>query len=398
MLQINDLIHEVEKIYGWLIKVRRHFHMYPELSTQEFSTHDRIASYLKDMEIPYQSHVADTGVVGLIKGKYPGKTVALRGDIDALPILEENDVPYQSKHKGIMHACGHDAHTTIVLGAAKLLNNYKNELSGNVKLVFQPAEEKHGGAKRMVEAGVLDNPKVDAMFGLHVAADYPAGTINYSKDQVNASSDSIKLTIKGKNGHGAYPHKANDAIVAAGFILSQLQTIISRNVNPQHSAVLSFGKIEGGTQSNVIANKVCLEGTLRTLKNETRELIIERVKEIVTDSSKAMGCKAIIEIIKGYDPVINDGKKIRLLRKSATEILGEENVFTSNEISMGVEDFCYFSNEVPSAFWELGVRNEKEGIIHNVHDRKFDIDERALKVGVAIQVRNVLRFLHQGIG
>ncbi|UFJ41492.1 M20 family metallopeptidase [Brevibacillus humidisoli] len=376
----------------WLKEIRRDFHQHPELGLEEYRTRDQIIGYLEQLHIPYQV-VADTGVVGLITGSKPGKTVALRGDMDALPITEENDLPYRSRNEGKMHACGHDAHMTVLLGAARLLQERKDQLAGQVKLLFQPAEETVGGAKLMIEAGVLDNPRVDAAFGLHVLPDLPIGQISVTYGQVNAASDTLHLTIRGEKGHGAYPHLGRDAIVIAAQVVMALQTIVSRNVDPRQSAVLSLGVIEGGAQHNIIAGEVRLTGTIRTLDAQVRQFVKERIVEVATLTARSLGGEADVRIEEGYTSLINDDASVDLVKQCGAQMLGAENVIIERVPSMGVEDFAFFAEQVPAAFYGLGCRNEQQGIIYPLHHPRFQIDERCLAIGAALQAYHALTFL-----
>lgn len=392
----EHILQEAEEMKDWLVDIRRDFHMHPELSTQEFRTHDKIIEHLTALGIAYESHVADTGVVGIIHGEKEGKTVALRGDIDALPIFEENEIPYKSLNEGAMHACGHDAHTTIVLGTAKYLQENRDQFSGTVKLFFQPAEEAVGGAKRMIEAGAMENPKVDAVFGLHVDTFIPAGEIGVRYGQMNASTDTVTLTIKGTNAHGAYPQNGVDSIVVASHVVQALQTIVSRNVDPRDSAVVTLGVIEGGTQSNIIAKEVTLTGTVRTLSKETRAMVLNRIEEILAQTTKAFGADYACELDpNGYIALVNTDEMVDIVKDSGVKILGEDKVSNVEQASLGGEDFSFFAEAAPSAFFRLGARNEEQGIIHGGHTGKFNVDEACLPVGVALQIQNVLTFLEE---
>lgn len=392
MLTKEALLQRAEEILPWLIEVRRDFHRFPEFGFEEFRTRDRIISYLEEMNIPYQV-VCGTGVVGLIQGSKAGKTVALRGDMDALPIEEQNDVPYKSQVSGKMHACGHDAHMTVLLGTARLLQERKDDLAGTVKLLFQPAEETDGGAKPMIEAGVLENPKVDAAFGLHVAPHLPVGQVSVKYGQMYAASDTFTISVKGENAHGAYPHEGKDAIVIAAQVINSLQTIVSRNVDPRQSAVVSVGVIQGGTQGNIVADEVQLRGTIRTLERSVREYVRRRVKEIVEYVPRSMGGSGTITLKEGYTSLINDDQMVDLVRKNGERLLGAENVKIAQLPGMGVEDFAFFAEAVPSAFYNLGCGNRAKGYVYAVHHPRFDIDEECLKIGAAMQARVALSFL-----
>ncbi|MGG1658540.1 M20 metallopeptidase family protein [Brevibacillus sp. NRS-1366] len=385
---------QAEQILPWLSEVRRDFHQYPEFGLEEFRTQEQIIRYLDEMGIPY-SKSAGTGVVGLIQGAHSGATVALRGDMDALPILEQNDTTYRSKVEGKMHACGHDAHMTCLLGAARILNEHKQDLAGNVKLFFQPAEETVGGALPMIQEGVLENPRVEAVFGLHVSPELAVGHIGVKYGQMNAASDDVHITVYGENGHGAYPHNGRDAIVIAAHIITALQTIVSRNVDPRQSAVLSLGIISGGTATNIIAQEVKLSGTIRTLTKEVRALVKERVREVAELTARSLGGRAEVAFEEGYTSLINDNALVDLVKNSGEEMLGENKVQVNELPSLGVEDFAFFAEHVPGAFYHLGVRNEETGCIYPVHHPRFDLDERSLAVGAAMQAYNAIVFLQE---
>ncbi|AOY78217.1 peptidase M20 [Clostridium formicaceticum] len=388
-----SIIAKAEALKSWLIKIRRDFHENPELSTVEFRTHKKIVKYLKEMGIDTMTGVANTAIVGIIGGKVSGKTVALRADMDALPIEDKKEIAYKSKMLGKMHACGHDAHMSILLGAAKILKEMEEEITGTVKLFFQPAEETVGGAKPMIEAGVMENPKVSAIFGLHVTPEIQVGQIGVRYGQMNASSDTIKITIYGASTHGAYPHEGIDAIAIAGQVITALQTIVSRNIDPRDSAVVTIGKIQGGTQGNIVANKVEMLGTVRTLNPKTRDKVIDKIAKIVEQVSGGMGAKGELIREEGYVALINDDNAVKIVEKNGKELLGEENVKIIKSPSLGVEDFAYFLEKSPGAFYRLGCGNKKRGIVHPGHSNLFDIDENCLPIGVALQVKNVLTIL-----
>lgn len=388
----NKLLTASQAIKPWLVDVRRDFHRHPEFGMEEHRTQAKIIEYLKEMNIPYEK-VANTGIVGLIKGNQTGKTVALRADMDALPIQEINKVDYKSSTPGKMHACGHDAHMTILLGAAKILIERKEQLNGNVKLLFQPAEETVGGAEPMIAEGVLENPKVDVAFGLHMAPDIQVGKIGIKYDQMYASSDAIELTIKGNEGHAAYPHSGTDAIVIAAHVITAIQTIVSRNIDPRKSAVISLGTINGGTQANVIANEVKILGTIRTLDSEVRAFVLNRIEEILVLITQSFGGGFHFYTESGYIALNNNNDLVDIVKYSAKQLLGEKNINTIEVPSMGVEDFSYFAEAVPSAFFLLGSKNEEKDIMHNLHTNQFDIDEDSLPIGVALQVQNVFNIL-----
>ncbi|MFD1926766.1 M20 family metallopeptidase [Sporosarcina siberiensis] len=395
MYSKDELLTKAADIKPWLVEIRRDLHSHPELGLEEYRTRDKIIEYLTEMGIPFEQDIAHTAVVGFIEGGIKGKTVALRADIDALPITEMNQVEYKSQNIGKMHACGHDAHTTVLLGAAKLLNDNKKNLKGNVKLFFQPAEETVGGAKPMIEAGVMENPKVDAVFGLHIAPDIPVGEIGVKYDQMNAASNSLAITIKGDSAHGAYPHNGTDAIVIASQVVTALQTIVSRNVDPTQSAVITIGVIQGGTAANIIADTVTMTGTVRTLDPEVRSYVLKRIEEVIAHTTQALGGSFTLEIEDGYNALINDNAMVDLVKQTGFDLLGEDKVHQLTLPSLGVEDFAFFAEAAPSAFYRLGCRNEARGIVHGLHTNQFDIDEDCLPLGAAIQALTVYNYLNE---
>jgi amidohydrolase len=390
-----DIDKRVNEIYDELVEIRRDFHRNPELSQNEFRTQGKIREYLNKWGI--ENYVcADTGVVGIIKGKKPGKTIGIRGDIDALPILEQNNVSYCSVNPGIMHACGHDAHTTVVLGVGKIIKELadsEESINGNVKLLFQPAEETIGGADRMVKEGCMENPKVDYVLGLHVMPYLDAGKAELKYGKLNASTDSINITLKGKSSHGAYPDLGIDAIAMAGNVITALQTIVSRNTSPLNSVVVSLGKISGGVKDNVIADEVKITGTLRALDDETRKYTKERISSIVHNVAGAFGGEGTTSFYDGYQALINDDEVVDIIKENAEKLLGKENVQFKEFPSLGAEDFSYFVNAAKGAFFHLGCGNSEKGITSPIHTENFDIEEECLKVGVRLQAENILTLM-----
>ncbi len=366
------------------ISVRQHLHANPELSYQEFETSRFVQERLKEFGIPFEIK-ATTGVVGLIKGKNPDKRiVALRADMDALPILEENDIPYKSKNEGVMHACGHDVHTTCLLGAAKILNETKNEWEGTVKLIFQPGEEKNpGGASLMIKDGVLENPKPASIFGLHVHPGLAVGKMSFRSGKVMASADELYITIKGKGGHAASPHLCIDPILIASHLIISLQQIISRNNNPHNPSVLSITAFNGGTTTNVIPNEVKLKGTFRAMDEDWRFKAHELIRKMTTDLVKSMGAEADILIDVGYPSVYNNELLHENTKQKAIAFIGAQNV-EETEKRMGAEDFGYYTQQIPGCFFRLGVMNEAKGITSGVHTPTFNIDEDAIETGMGI--------------
>ena len=366
------------------IEVRHHIHSNPELSYQEFETSKFIQSKLADLEIPFDI-LAVTGVVGRIEGKNPKKRIiALRADMDALPIQEQNDVIYKSNNPGVMHACGHDVHTTCLLGAAKILSTLKDDLEGTVKLIFQPGEEKNpGGASLMINEGVLENPTPQKIFALHVHPGMEVGKFSFRGGMVMASADEIYITIRGKGGHAAAPQYTADTILIASYLVISLQQIISRNNDPFNPSVLSITSIKGGDSTNVIPSEVKLMGTFRAMNEEWRfkahELIIRQVNDLV----QSMGAEAEIKIDVGYPFVFNDIELSATASEHAKKFAGFENV-EETELRMGAEDFAYYSHKIPACFFRLGAGNKEKGISSGVHTPTFNIDERAIEQGMGM--------------
>jgi len=376
-----DINKRIDEIFDELVQIRRDFHMHPELSQNEFRTQRKIREYLNKWGI--ENYIcAETGVLGII-----------RGDIDALPIHEENDVPYRSVTPGVMHACGHDAHAAIVLGTAKIIKELadsEDSVNGNVKIFFQPAEETIGGAERMIREGCMEEPKVDYVLGLHVQPYLNAGKVELKYGKLNASTDSINIVLKGKAVHGAYPDKGIDAIVMAGYVITALQSIVSRNTSPLNPVAISLGKISGGVKDNIIADEVKITGTLRTLDDETRQYTKDRISNIVKNTARAFGGEGLTTFYEGYKALINNNEVVDIIKENAIKLLGKENVEFKKLPSLGAEDFSYFMDVAKGAFFHLGCGNPAKGITSPIHTEHFDIDEECLKVGVRLQVENVI--------
>ncbi|MEN8225812.1 MAG: M20 family metallopeptidase [Bacteroidota bacterium] len=368
-----------------VIDIRRHFHRNPELSFQEFETAAFICSKLNEYGIPFEDKVAQTGIVALIRGNDPErKTVALRADMDALPISEKNQHEHCSKHEGVMHACGHDAHMACLLGAARVLNEIKSEFSGTIKLIFQPSEERYpGGAKVMIEEGVLDNPAPAVIFGQHVFPELEAGYIGMKPGKYMASTDEVFITIKGKGGHAAIPDKVIDPILISSHIVIALQQIVSRKSSPLMPTVISFGKISADGKTNIIPDEVKMEGIIRTFDEAWRNKIKEEIKKIACGIAESMGGRCEIFIDPGYPVVINDEALTQRSWDNAVAYLGEDKV-KALEMRMTAEDFAYYAQKIPGCFFRLGTRNEEKGITSNLHSATFDIDEASLETGTGI--------------
>lgn len=369
---------------GEFISIRRHLHAHPELSYQEYETSRFVQEQLISFGIPYEIK-ATTGVIGLLKGKNPGKrVVALRADMDALPILEENDVPYRSTNTGVMHACGHDVHTSCLLGAAKILSELKEEWEGTVKLIFQPGEEKNpGGASLLIKEGVLENPAPGTIFGLHVHTTLEAGKVSFRGGMAMASADEIYITIKGKGGHAAAPQYTADIILIAAQLIVSLQQIISRNNSPFNPSVLSITSFQGGNTTNVIPSEVKLMGTFRAMNEEWRFKAHGLIKKLATDLVESMGAEINIKIDVGYPFLLNNENLTARAKSKAESFLGIENV-EETELRMGAEDFAFYSHEIPGCFFRLGTGNVAKGITIGGHTPTFNIDEDAIEIGIGM--------------
>jgi amidohydrolase len=372
---------------------RRHLHSHPELSFHEVETSAYVAKKLEDLGLEYH-RMAENGLVALIKGDKPSdKVVALRADMDALPITETNNVPYKSQNTGVMHACGHDAHTSSLLGTAKILTELKSQFAGTVKLIFQPAEEKlPGGASLMIKEGVLENPKPQAVIGQHVMPLIDAGKVGFRAGKYMASTDELYVTVKGKGGHGAQPQQNIDPVIITAHILTALQTIISRYNDPKSPSVLSFGKVIANGATNVIPNEVYLEGTFRTMDEEWRNDAHKKMKKMAEGIAESMGGSCDFNIMRGYPFLINEEKLTAATRAHAEDYLGKENVLDL-DIWMAAEDFAYYSQVADSCFYRLGTRNESRGITSSVHTPTFDVEEDAFKVSTGLMAYLALKQL-----
>jgi amidohydrolase len=379
-----------------VVNIRRNLHAHPELSYQEYNTAKLVATKLKDIGLHPIEGVAGTGVVVLIEGNNSGKkSVALRADMDALPIQEVSTTSYRSQNPGVMHACGHDVHTASLLGTAKILNGVRDQFEGTVKLIFQPGEEKNpGGASLMIKEGVLENPKPALIIGQHVMPLVPAGKVGFREGMYMASSDEIYLRVLGKGGHGAAPELTIDPVVIASHIIIALQQVISRNASPKQPTVLTFGKISAEGATNIIPSEVNIAGTFRALNEEWREEGLKKIRKMAEGVAESMGGKCEVEISRGYPYLENNPSLTRRMRASAEEYLGKENV-VDIELTLGSEDFAYYSHEIPASFYRLGTRNESKGITSYVHTPTFDIDETALSIGPGLMAWLAVKELMQ---
>jgi amidohydrolase len=379
-----------------VIAFRRHLHANPELSYQEFNTANYITQKLKEFGLHPQEGIANTGVVVLIEGKNPSKKIiALRADIDALPITEANEIDYKSKNNGVMHACGHDVHSASLLGTAKILNETKSQWEGTVKLIFQPGEEKNpGGASIMIKEGVLQNPSPTSIIGQHVFPLLPVGKIGFREGKYMASSDEIYLKVIGKGGHGAAPELTIDPVVIASHIIIALQQVISRNASPKQPTVLTFGKITAMGATNIIPNEVNIAGTFRALDEIWRADGLKKIKKMAESIAEGMGGKCEVDIHHGYPCLENNPELTKAIRTAAVQYVGVENV-VDIEQTLGSEDFAYYSQVIPASFYRLGTRNEAKGITSYVHTPTFNIDEDALKIGPGLMAWMAVQQLSQ---
>jgi len=378
-----------EKYNDYIIRMRREFHQHPELSWEEDWTTDKIEKELKDIGLKTERFESKTGVVAYLEGGKAGKTIALRADIDALPIEEHTELPFKSINKN-MHACGHDCHTAMLLGAVKILAEIKDELNGNIKFIFQAAEETCHAAEYYVEQGILEG--VDAIFGIHIWGTLDAPKINFEQGGRMASCDNFKITVRGKAAHGSAPHLGQDAVVAAASIIMNLQTYVSRKNNPLNPLVISIGTIHGGNRFNIIADKVEMEGTIRTFSKELRGYLEKDLRNIIENTAKALEAETEFEYSYYPSPVINDERLAEIAKKASMKLYGEESLVSMDRL-MGSEDFAYFMDVVPGVYGFLGCRNEAIGAIYSNHSDKFTVDEDVLKRGAALYAQFAVDFL-----
>ena len=388
----NKLKEKIDEMKDWLVEIRRTIHMHPELGFEEVETSRFVSEWLQKFGLDVKRGMAKTGVVGLLKGKKPGRTVAIRADMDALPLDEANRVPYASQIKGKMHACGHDAHVTILLGVAKFFSSIPDQVKGNIKWIFQPAEEGGGGGRIMVEEGVLENPKVDAIFGAHVFPFLSVGKVGIYEREGLAAADRFIIKIIGKGGHAASPHVSKDPILATGHLITQIHSIVSRNVNPLESGVITIGKVSGGTASNIIPDEVELIGTVRSLNPQVREELKSRIEQVTQGIARSFSMDCRFDFEYGYPVLINNPEMSKLVGLACSKGIGKENVEVVKP-SMGGEDFAYYLEKVPGSFFRLGCRNEEKGLIHPYHSSLFDIDEEVLPFGVEMFIRIIDQYL-----
>ena len=394
MLASSTIHDEARELNDQLVADRRHLHQQPELGFKEHDTAAFVAERLRALGIEPQTGVAETGVVGLVRGATEGRVVLLRADMDALPLEEETGAPYTSQRPGAMHACGHDGHTAILLSVAQLLMRHRDELRGTVKLVFQPAEEGPGGAKPMIEAGVMEQPRVDACFGLHLSNNHPVGTLVVQGGPVQASADEFELDVEGIGGHGAGPHQTVDPIAIGSAIVNELQRIVSREIDPLDAAVITVGAFHAGTKHNIIPRRAELRGTIRALRPETRELLHQRIREVATKVAEAGRATCTVRINTLYPVTVNDEAMSEFVRSVAGEVVAPERVIRARPI-MGAEDMSFFLNAAPGCFVFLGSANAERGLHHPHHSSLFDFDEACLPIGAELLTRVAMAYLQR---
>lgn len=382
-----------EKLLNQITKIRRDLHQFPEIALEEYKTSEYIAKALEAAAIETKRQVAGTGVVGTIYGKRPGKTIAIRADMDALNIEEKNEVSYKSVYPGLMHACGHDGHIAMAIGAAIVLNKIKERLEGNIKFIFQPAEEQYGGAERMIKEKVLEAPQADAIIALHLWPDIPKGSIGIKEGGIMASNDRLEIKIFGKSAHGAMPHLGRDAIVIGTQIISAVQSFIAREINPIDSAVITIGTFNAGTAYNIVANEAVLTGTVRAIDNKTRNMIEDRLRKIVEGICLASDSSFQFNYIRQYPATINNPVITSLVKQSAMDIMGKDKVVTLSKPYMTAEDFAFYLEKIPGCMCFIGTGDDQYN--YPLHHERFNFDEKVLEYGVRLLADAAIRFLSQ---
>ncbi len=391
---MKDFFAQAQELYNYTQSMRRDFHMHPELGFQEVRTAGIVAKELQKLGLEVTTGIGKTGVVALIEGTRPGPTLLLRADMDALPIVEKTGAEYASQNPGVMHACGHDGHTAILLTVARMLNSARDQFPGTVKLVFQPAEEGQGGAEEMLADGVLDNPKVDVTLGLHLWNERPVGWLGIAAGSTMAGAEMFNITVSGKGGHGAIPQGAIDPVLAGAYIVTALQSIVARNVAPLDSAVVSVTQFHGGDAFNVIPPAVELGGTIRSFKPEVREMVLKRFFDITESIAEALGCQAEIKHTRLTPAAINEPGTVKLVQAAAKKILPDSTVDASAPITMGSEDFAFMMEKVPGCFFFVGSANAERGLNYGHHHPKFDVDEQALPQAAALMAQSAVEILN----
>ena len=389
----TELRARVDAVYDDAVAFRRHMHRHPELSEQEVYTEECICRRLDELGIPYRAHVGGHGVVGLITGKDPTRALAIRADIDALPITEAVESPFKSQNAGVMHACGHDLHTSILLGTAQVLQGMKEELPCSVKLFFQPSEETVGGALPMIQDGCMENPKVETVLGLHVAAEHRCGVIEFIPGPMNAASTEFYVTVKGVSTHGAYPQGGIDPLLPACTIVTSLQSVVTRRVDPIDSALVTVGQFHSGTKNNIIPNEVKLSGIIRALSLELRQAVKDEVERICVNTAAAYGATAEVDFRDSYPSLCNDESLVEELRGVEEKLLGKEHVLCRRKPSLGADDFSYFSHGANACYYNLGTAKPGDEPAAPIHNEHFDPDEEAIRVGILTEVAGLLHLM-----
>lgn len=392
---IEEIKRRVEAVYDKTVAFRRDLHMYPELSEQEEETEKKICARLAELGIPFEKNIAGHGVSALIVGQNPERGIAIRADIDALPLAEQTGVPYQSRIPGVMHGCGHDMHTAILLGTAEILNEMKAELPGSVRLLFQPAEETVGGAKQMIEAGCLENPTINSVIGLHVETSVDAGNVQFTSGAMNAASCEFYVTVTGKSCHGAHPEEGVDALLTACAMVNNLQSIITRRIDPAEAALITVGRFHSGTKNNIVSGETKFSGIIRTLNLKNRSYVKEQIEQVCAATAEAFGAKCRVEFEDSYPSLENDDALLSLMKTSAEEALGKEHVLLNTRPSLGADDFAYFCHGTRGVYYNIGVRKPGETFAYPIHSDKFCPDERAMFVGILTEVVGTLKLLEE---
>ncbi len=392
---LSHIKNRIDEIYPEILSIRNDLHMHPELSEKEVETEKKITKILDSLNIPYECNIAGHGIVATIYGKNKDFATGIRADIDALPIYEETDTPYKSLNEGVMHACGHDIHTSILLGTAKILKEMENDLPGSVKLFFEPAEETVGGAKPLIDAGCLENPKVSTVLGLHVDPTVDVGKVLLYKGVMNAASTEFQVTIEGKSSHGAKPHQGLDTIPIACNIINNLQTIITRRLSPTESSIITVGKINGGVKENVIAEETEFSGTIRVLKMENREFIKEKVTKISNSIAEANDAKCTVNFYDGYPVLENDDDLFYLMKNLLNDTISEENTLIAEDPSLGADDFAYFCQYAKGLYFNIGCHKLDKNEYYSLHSNRFDPDVNCIKTGILAEVLGSYQILKE---
>lgn len=395
-----DIKHRIDEIYDEILEIRRDLHAHPELSENEVRTSHKISAYLSSLKINHETGVAGYGIIATIIGKRKSisnqrfPVVAIRADMDALPICEMVDIPFRSTTEGVMHACGHDIHTAIMLGAAKLIKELEDKISGTVKFFFQPSEETIGGAMRMIEYGCMENPKVDAVIGLHVSPYIPAGAVEFCRGKMNAASTEFKIKVDGISCHGAHPDNGVDPIFVASQIITSLQSIVSRNISPTNPAVVTIGQFHSGTKDNIIPAQATLSGIIRVLDSNSQILVKDRVETISINTAKALGASASVSFNDSYPTLINDDELEYIIENVANKHFEKDQIFFLPKPSMGAEDFSYFSEISKAVYFNIGTKTKDEKVLQSLHSEYYNPDESCIKSGLLMEVISVLELLN----